>query len=599
MCLVGSQLCAVQAAQKPNVVFVITDDQGYGDLACNGNTIVQTPNIDKLAKESIRLENYHVDTTCAPTRSALMTGRYSNRVGVWHTVQGRNMLRTRETTMAEIFQRNGYETGIFGKWHLGDVFPYRPEDNGFSTTVYHSGGGVGQTPDYWGNDYFDDTYVKNGKLTKFDGFCTDIFFDEGMDFIKKSVESKKPFFAYIAPNAPHGPYYCPQNYADLYEGKPGVPVVGFYGMITHIDDKVAQLRETLEELNVADNTIFVFTTDNGTAGGMWGKNGFNAGMRGTKGSQYDGGHRVPFFMHWPNGGLVEEKKIDNLTAHLDVLPTFIDLCELSAPNLEFDGKSIRELLYTDGKNWPKRSIVVETQRIVDPVKWRNSAVMTDEWRLINGKELYEIRKDVGQKNDVAKNHPEIVSTLRKDYETFWDSVSRDHDLTSYISIGADESPIVMLTSHDWLVEGIPWNQAQIMHGKFAKEAHWAIEILQDGIYEISLRRWPAEANKAINDSNGYKGFDFKKAVLRIDDFEETKPIQQNDKEITFKVALKKGIAKLSPLFIGENEVSTPYYAYITHKPFKNWQTAAGMKIPEFDPNSGAKPPQPLQQDTMK
>lgn len=179
--------------ERPNVVFVITDDQGYGDFGFTGNPIVQTPALDALRQESILLNNYHVDPTCAPTRSALLTGRYSGRVGVWHTIQGRNMLRSREVTMADIFGNNGYATGLFGKWHLGDAYPYRPEDRGFQEVVYHGAGGVGQTPDYWGNDYFDDTYFKNGKVERFEGFCTDVWFDEGIDFIRRHAQAGKPF----------------------------------------------------------------------------------------------------------------------------------------------------------------------------------------------------------------------------------------------------------------------------------------------------------------------------------------------------------------------------------------------------------------------
>jgi arylsulfatase B len=594
-----TMVCASQvfATDKPNVIIVITDDQGYGDVGLNGNTIIQTPNIDKLGEQSIRLDNYHVDTTCAPTRSALMTGRYSNRAGVWHTIQGRNMIRRREITMPTIFGDNGYATGIFGKWHLGDVYPYRPEDNGFQTTVYHAAGGVGQAPDYWGNDYFDDTYIKNGKLTRFKGFCTDVWFDEGIDFIKQNAKAGKPFLAYIAPNAPHGPYYCPDKYVKLYEDNPDVPNVGFYGMITNIDDNMARLRQTLKETGIEKNTILIFTTDNGTSSGIRDSKGFNAGMRGTKASQYDGGHRVPFFLHWPAGKLDQGKSVETLTAHLDILPTLIDLCKLQAPEINYDGTSIRNLLYTDGKGWPSRSIVVETQRVVDPVKWRKCSVMTDEWRLVDGKELYDIQSDPGQKTDVAETHPEVVERLRGKYEDFWADVSREHDLTSYMVIGSDESPLVTLCSHDWLVEGLPWNQAQVMHGMYAKEAHWALEVERDGIYEISLRRWPVEVDLAINDDGGYKGFNFKKATLKIGDHTEIKPIPQGAKEVTFTVKLKKGLTELAPVFEGGGVKSTPFYAYVTHRPFKGWQTPKGMGIPTFDPSYGRVPPQTLSQDT--
>lgn len=580
-----------ESVSRPNVVIVMTDDQGYGDLACNGNPYISTPHLDQLAEQSVRLDNYHVGTTCAPSRSALLTGRHSNRVGVWHTIQGRNMLRRREITMADIFSDNGYATGIFGKWHLGDVYPYRPEDNGFQHCVYHQAGGVGQAPDYWGNDYFDDTYIKNGTLTRFDGFCTDVWFEEGMEFIEANAKANKPFLAYIAPNAPHGPFYCPKEYADRYTGKPGVPQAEFYGMITHVDDNMARLFQTLEKSGVADNTILIFTTDNGTAAGTWNNGGFNAGMRGTKGSQYDGGHRVPFFLRWPAGGLNSEKRIDDLTAHLDILPTLIDLCGLAAPEIRFDGVSLRQLLYSENADWPQRAIVVETQRVVDPIKWRNCSVMTERWRLIDGKELYDMDNDPGQKTDVSSEDPETVQRLRGEYDKFWSDVSKDHNLTSYMVIGSDESPVVTLSSHDWLVEDVAWNQPQVLQAKPAKPAHWAVEIAHDGFYEFSLRRWPVEADKAINDPNGGKGFAFDTAQLSIGEFNESKPISEGAKEVTFRVPLKKGVAKLAPLFSGGGEQSAPYYVYVTHKPFPGWQTPQGMETPLYDPAHGRRPPQ--------
>ncbi|MDB4345922.1 arylsulfatase, partial [bacterium] len=346
-------------AEKPNVIIVITDDQGYGDFGFTGNPVIKTPNIDKLRSQSTLLNDFHVDPTCAPTRSALMTGRYSARVGVWHTVQGRNMLRTREVTMADVFTDNGYATGIFGKWHLGDVYPYRPQDRGFQYVLKHQAGGVGQAPDYWGNDYFDDTYWLNGELKRFEGFCTDVFFDEGIKFIKDNKE--KPFFAYITTNAPHSPYYSPLEYSDPYENNPDVSIPEFYGMVTNIDDNMAKLMAMLEEEGLADNTILVYMTDNGTAGGLKNGRGYDGGMRGSKNSEYDGGHRVPFILRWPAGKIEAGKSVERLTAHLDILPTFIDLIGLEAPEIDFDGTSLRDLLYSDGKDWPERALVVESQ----------------------------------------------------------------------------------------------------------------------------------------------------------------------------------------------------------------------------------------------
>ena len=575
---------------RPNVVIVITDDQGYGDVAFTGNPAIKTPTIDKLRTQGTLLNNFHVDPTCAPTRSALMTGRYSDRVGVWHTVQGRSMLRRRETTMADIFGNNGYATAMFGKWHLGDCYPYRPEDRGFQHCVYHKAGGVGQAPDYWGNDYFDDTYIVNGKLQRFEGYCTDVWFNEGMKFIKKNKD--KPFFAYISLNAPHKPLFCPEEYVKPYENDPRVPSAEYYGMIANIDENLARLMKMLDDEGLSDNTILVFMTDNGTASGLLGGRGYDGGMRGMKNSEYDGGHRVPFILRWPDGKIKAGKSIERLTAHIDILPTFIELCGLTAPEIDYDGSSIRELLYSETPNWSERTLVVESQRVVDPIKWRKSAVMTDRWRLVNGKELFQLDDDPKQASDISKQHPEIYERLRGQYNKFWNDVSREHDLTSYMVIGSDHSPIVSLSSHDWLIDKLPpWNQAHIVNGDVAEESFWAIEVERDGDYEISLRRWPVEADKGINDGTYGKAFNYKKARLRIGDFDETKDIPAGAKEVTFKVSLKKGITKLAPVFIGPDLTATPYYAYVTHKPKPGWQTPQGMGIPVYDPTYGRKPPQ--------
>ena len=577
---------------QPNVIIVITDDQGYGDFGFTGNPAIKTPTLDELRTQSTLLNNFHVDPTCAPTRAALMTGRYSNRVGVWHTVQGRNMLRCREVTMADIFCSNGYSTGLFGKWHLGDCYPYRAEDRGFQHVVTHQAGGVGQAPDYWGNDYFDDTYLVNGHYQRFKGFCTDIWFREGIRFIKSSKEAGKPFFAYISTNAPHSPYYSPESYSTPYENRPGVSIPEFYGMITNIDDNMAKLMRVLEEEALAENTILIYMTDNGTAGGLKNGRGYDGGMRGQKNSEYDGGHRVPFLIRWPGGKIEAGKSIEHLTAHLDILPTLIDLCELDAPDIAFDGRNIGDLFYGKELAWPERTLVVESQRVVDPIKWRKSAVMTDRWRLVNGMELYDMLTDPKQANDIAEERPDVVERLRVEYEAFWADVSREHGLTSYMVIGSDEASVVSLSSHDWLIDKLPpWNQTHIRKGQVAEVSYWAIEVKQAGTYEFSLRRWPVETDKGINDGTFGKAFNFSHARLRIADCEETKDIPEGAKEITFRVNLNKGVARLSPAFMGAEESATPYYVYVTHKPTSGWQTSEGMGVPLYDPAYGAMPPQ--------
>ena len=322
--IVGLFVSSALAGDPTNVVFVISDDQGYGDLACTGNPIIKTPNIDHLASESSGLSDYHVAPTCSPTRCALLTGHWTNRTGVWHTIMGRSMLRENEVTVGRMFADAGYETGMFGKWHLGDNYPYRPEDRGFSEVYRHGGGGIGQTPDLWDNAYFDGSYFHNGNIVPAKGFCTDVFFEQANSFISKCAKEKKPFFAYISTNAPHGPLHCPKKYSDMYAGQSD-KIAAFFGMITNIDDNVGKTRKLIEELGIKDNTIFVFTTDNGTASGA---KVFNAGMKGKKGSAYEGGHRVPLYLHWPAGGITKQHDVKTLTHAVDIVPTLLEICLL-------------------------------------------------------------------------------------------------------------------------------------------------------------------------------------------------------------------------------------------------------------------------------
>jgi arylsulfatase A-like enzyme len=480
------------ATKPPNVVIILTDDQGYGDLSCHGNPILKTPNIDKVYARSTRLKDFHVDPTCSPTRSALLTGRYSSRTGVWHTVMGRSLLRRDEVTLAALFAARGYRTGIFGKWHLGDNYPYRPQDRGFHEVLTFGGGAIGNTPDFWGNNYFNDTLRHNGKLKKFKGYCTDVFFASALMFIERNKE--RPFLAYIPTNAPHTPYNVAEKYSKPYvDGGVPQPRAQFYGMIANIDENVGRLVARLKELGLEGNTIVLFMTDNGTAMGynaMTG-DGFNALMRGFKGSEYDGGHRVPCFICWP-GKVPAGKDVAPVTAQIDILPTLLDLCGLQRPDqVTFDGASLRPLLTGKGA-WPARTLLVHSQRIDHPEKWRKCAVMTDRWRLVNGAELYDMPVDPGQKKDVAKEHPEVVATLRMNYENWWTDISRRFDEYCSIVIGSGEDNPTYLACHDWHGAVAPSGQ-DMVRKEVVANGFWAVEVARAGKYEITLRQQPAAA----------------------------------------------------------------------------------------------------------
>ena len=574
---------------RPNVVLVITDDQGYGDLGCTGNPVIKTPHTDKLANESVWLSDYHVAPTCSPTRAALISGHWTNRTGVWHTIMGRSMLRANEGTIGQMLQDNGYETGMFGKWHMGDNYPYRPEDRGFKEVYRHGGGGVGQTPDVWDNAYFDGGYFHNGKIVKAKGFCTDVFFNQANKFIRKNVKAKKPFFAYICTNAPHGPFHCPQKYLDMYKGQSD-RIASFFGMITNIDDNVGKTRDLLKKLGAYENTIFIFTTDNGTASG---RQIFNAGMRGQKGSEYDGGHRVPFFLHWPGGGMNKKHVVETLCHAVDVAPTLLELTGSEKPKgYKFDGASIASLLKPGAKpQWADRMLVTDSQRVRDPIKWRKSSVMSQQWRLINGQELYDIKKDPGQTKNVAKENPKQVEKMKAFYDKWWAELEPTFAETTELHIGHEDHPVVSLTSHDWIQEGLtPWNQGHNRskyplrrNAKGMKhKGHWALKVLKEGTYSIEVMRWPAESGKAINEElvpgsdvpGASKAFraqvgqsiNAKSVTLRLNGRDlQTKQIKEGASKIVFEAKLTKGKHELSPFFsVPEGELGC-YYAVIKTK----------------------------------
>jgi arylsulfatase A-like enzyme len=511
------------AARPPNVILVMTDDQGYGDLSCHGNPVLKTPNIDRLHGQSVRLTDFHVDPTCSPTRSALMTGRYSSRTGVWHTIMGRSLLCRDEVTMADVFAASGYRTGIFGKWHLGDNYPFRPQDRGFQEVLVHGGGGVGQTPDYWGNDYFDDTYLHNGKPQKFTGYCTDIWFDACLKFIKESKD--RPFFAYLPTNAAHGPYRVADKYKKPFLDK-GLPpsLAAFYGMIVNIDENMGRLLDKVD-----DHTILIFMTDNGTSGG-----GFNAGMRGRKGSEYEGGHRVPCFFYW-KGKIGGGRDVSQLAAHIDLLPTLIDLCDLKKPKkVKMDGTSLAPLLRGEKVKWPERTLFVHSQRIDHPRKWRKCAVMTERWRLVNGKELYDIRADPGQKKDVAGEHPGEVKRLRRAYEGWYSGLSARFDDYCRIVLGSEKENPARLTCHDWHGEIVPWHPGIIRAAPKAN-GFWAVEFARAGTYAFTLRQRPAVAKFPI---------DAVKASVKVGDVEKAVTVPAGADAVTIELPLKAGPAKL-------------------------------------------------------
>ena len=421
---------------RPNIILVMTDDQGYGDLACHGHPYLKTPNLDKLYTQSTRFTDFHVSPTCAPTRSALMSGNVPFKNGVTHTILERERMALSSYTLAQALQKTGYATGIFGKWHLGDEDAYQPDNRGFDEVFIHGGGGIGQKypgscADVPGNSYFDPVIRHNDTFVKTKGFCTDVFFQQALGWIKQRKASDQPFFAYIPTNAPHGPFLCPDKYKPYLTKHTDNPRrVGFYGMIHNIDDNMGVLMAKLDEWGLSDNTLLIFMSDNGSAMGD-----YPAGMKGKKNSPDEGGSRVPAFWRWP-GKLKAGQDIDTMLRHVDYFPTLAAIAGAKVPD-GLDGRSMLPLLVDPQAKWAHRDTVFHCGRwskagapgnwgkgptTPESHKYKKCAVRNERWRLVNHDELYDIQADPGQTTNVIDQHPAVAQRMRAVYEQWWDEV---------------------------------------------------------------------------------------------------------------------------------------------------------------------------------
>ncbi len=479
------------AGIRPNVVLIMTDDQGYGDLACHGNDRIRTPTLDRFAKQSVEFTRFHVCPVCSPTRASLMTGRYNYRTGVVDTYLGRSMMHPDEVTLAELFGAAGYRTGIFGKWHLGDNYPLRSIDQGFQESLVHRGGGIGQPSDPPGNSYFDPILQHNGKAKRCRGYCTDVFTTAAIEFIEKN--RNRPFFAYLATNAPHTPLQIEEAYVAPYRAM-GLDdtTAKVYGMVANIDENIARLLDKLRELRLEEDTIVIFLTDNGPQ-----QNRYNCGMRGRKGTVYEGGIRVPFFVRWP-GRLKAGGTVERIAAHIDVLPTLLDACALPLPpGLSIDGVSLLPLLRDDGAPWPDRTLYFQWHRGDQPELYRACAALSDRYKLVNGKELYDIVEDPAEKTDIAARQPDVVNRMRKGYEEWFRDVSspRGYDPPRIFLGTRFENPVI-LTPQDWRGPRAGWGKNSL--------GHWEVKVARTGIYDISLRfrspDGPSEAHFQLADA---------------------------------------------------------------------------------------------------
>ena len=421
-------------AARPNIIFILIDDQGYGDFSCHGNPVLKTPNFDRLHDEGVRFTDFHVSPTCSPTRCSLMTGRHEFKSGVTHTIMERERMSLKATTLAEVLRSSGYTTGIFGKWHLGDEPDHWPDKRGFDEMFIHGAGGIGQSypgscGDAPGNTYFSPAILHNGKFEKTDGYCTDVFFRQATQWME-SVKGRQPFFCYLATNAPHMPLQVRPEDERRYAGKVRPDVAKFFGMLANIDDNVGRLLARLDEWGIQRQTLVILMNDNGGTVGvpLW-----NAGMRGEKVTPWEGGTRG-LVLRWP--GALKPADVDRLAAHIDVFPTLAELAGAKVPQQVakmFDGRSLVPLLRNPAAAWPDRCLFTHVGRWpkgqAAASKYRQCRVRNQRYSLVcdtkDGSkrwELYDLKADYGEKHDIAGEHPEIVKQLEAAYDAWWKEV---------------------------------------------------------------------------------------------------------------------------------------------------------------------------------
>ena len=557
---------------RPNVILIITDDQGYGDLGFHGNPDISTPNIDKLAERSVRFSNFYVCPVCAPTRSGIMTGRYHPRTGVYDTYNGGAIMATEETTIAEILSENGYTTGIFGKWHLGDNYPFRPHDQGFAQSLIHPGGGIGQVADVYNyfrfdSSYFDPVLYDNGEKVQKKGYCSDIFTQAAIQFIRQNKD--KSFFTYLSFNAPHTPLQVPGEYYDLYSdleidtlkyAVQGYPIEKInqgqleaarrvYAMVTNIDDNLGLLFNELDVLDLWKNTIVIFLTDNGPQ-----QHRYTGGLRGRKGQVYEGGIRVPCFMVFPEERGIS-REINVSAAHIDLFPTIIDLCNLKVPeNLNIDGENLSPLIHGNSVDWADRPLFFHWQRGF-PEPYRNIAVRKGAFKLVGHTrydaglsdfELYNLNEDPWEKHDLSENEPEKVKELKAEFDAYYKDVIKSPNLTDRrIQIGTEHENPVLLNRND--ARGPPgiWAQDKLY-------AFWAVTIAETALYDIEFvfrKKIPGSGTMLMKAG----------PVQRTIEFSDTSA----SKIKMENVELLKGDFKFESWFFFKGEMYFPFYVEVS------------------------------------
>ncbi len=496
ICVAPSVVNATDVKQRPNVVLIMTDDQGYGDLGFHGNDKIDTPVLDRLAVQSTRFDRFFVCPLCTPTRATLLSGRYYLRTGAASVTRGLETMRSDEVTIAEVLKSAGYVTGCFGKWHLGEHYPNHPNGQGFDEFF-------GMPTGHWDN-YFDPKLQHNDRMVQTRGYITDVLTDAAIRFVEEHQD--EPFFCYVPYNAPHTPLQVSDELFDKYKAR-GLDdrAAAVYGMVENIDENVGRLLKRLDDLGLADDTIVIFLSDNGAEGPEGSR--YNAGMRGMKGRVHEGGSRVPCFIRWP-GKIKPDREIGAIAAHVDLLPTIAELCGVDKLETKpLDGRSLVSLLMKEDVDWPDRMIFTRMpgwKRLVsyvDPVisdlQPLPGAVRTKCWRLVNdgsGWQLFDMIDDPGQTKDIAADNPQVVERLTDAYDKWFADVTREPIRRPLIPVGHSQRPVVELPAPEAYFSGsIRWyNQWGFAHDwltdwtEMADTIRWEVDVVHTGRYDVSL-----------------------------------------------------------------------------------------------------------------